>query len=53
MKKQKELKNNLVSVRLNDMQLAELQKLSDSGVCERQTLSSALQYLINKHTIQK
>lgn len=47
----KDVKTNLVSVRITDAQLAELKKLSESGVCERETLASAFQYLLNQHII--
>ncbi|MEI9855135.1 hypothetical protein [Enterobacter mori] len=49
--KKKDVKNNCVTVRLTDDQLAELKKLSESGICERETLASAFQYLLNKHII--
>ncbi len=47
----KDVKTNLISVRITDAQLAELKKLSESGVCERETLASAFQYLLNQHII--
>ncbi len=49
----KDVKTNLVSVRVTDAQLAELKKLSESGVCDRETLASAFQYLLNQHIILK
>lgn len=53
MKKQKDIKSNLVSVRVDDKQLTMLQEIANSGKCQRQTLSSALQFLINSYTIKK
>jgi len=47
----KDVKTNLVSVRITDAQLAELKKLSESDVSERETLASAFQYLLNQHII--
>ncbi|ELY6080371.1 hypothetical protein ACWM1L_07455 [Klebsiella grimontii] len=49
----KDVKTNLVSVRITDSQLEELKKLSESGVCDRETLASAFQYLLNQHIILK
>lgn len=49
----KDVKTNLVSVRVTDAQLAELKKISESGVCNRETLASAFQHLLNQHIILK
>ncbi|EPL8238231.1 hypothetical protein OY497_004510, partial [Enterobacter hormaechei subsp. xiangfangensis] len=49
----KDVKTNLVSVRITDSQLEELKKLSESGVCDRKTLASAFQYLLNQHITLK
>ncbi|MER3823291.1 hypothetical protein J8813_14180 [Klebsiella pneumoniae] len=49
----KDVKTNLVSVRVTDVQLAELKNLSESGVCDRETLASAFQYLLNQYIILK
>ncbi|WP_368529425.1 hypothetical protein [Enterobacter cloacae] len=49
----KDVKTNLVSVRVTDAQLAELKKLCESGVCDRETLASAFKYLLNQHMILK
>ena len=51
--KKKDVKTNCVTVRLTDAQLTALQELSKSGVCERETLASAFQYLLNQHIILK
>lgn len=49
----KDIKTNLVSVRITDAQLAELKKISESGICDRKTLASAFQYLLNQYIILK
>jgi hypothetical protein len=49
----KDIKTNLVSVRITDTQLAELKKISESGICDRETLASAFQYLLNQYIILK
>lgn len=49
----KDIKTNLVSVRITDAQLAELKKISESGICDRETLASAFQYLLNQYIILK
>ncbi|BBV86326.1 hypothetical protein STW0522ENT62_17720 [Enterobacter kobei] len=51
--KKKDVKTNCVTVRLTDAQLIALQELSKSGVCERVSLASAFQYLLNQHIILK
>jgi hypothetical protein len=51
--KKKDVKTNCVTVRLTERQLIALQELSKSGVCERETLASAFQYLLNQHIILK
>ncbi|WP_224254382.1 hypothetical protein [Klebsiella variicola] len=51
--KKKDVKTNCVTVRLTDAQLAELKKLSESGVCERETLASAFQHLLTQFIILK
>lgn len=53
MKSKNELKTNCVTVRLTDAQVIALQELSKSGVCERETLASAFQYLLNQFIILK
>ncbi|WGA06308.1 hypothetical protein NFK84_08295 [Enterobacter ludwigii] len=53
MKNKKDVKNNCVTMRLTDTQLNALQELSKSGVCDRETLASAFQYLLNQHIILK
>lgn len=51
--KKKDVKTNCVTVRLTDAQLAELKKLSESGVCDRETLASGFQFLLNQFIILK
>lgn len=51
--KKMDVKTNCVTVRLTDAQLTALQELSKSRVCERETLASAFQYLLNQHIILK
>ncbi|EPG9044464.1 hypothetical protein PGN83_06260 [Klebsiella aerogenes] len=53
MKNKTDIKNNCVTVRLSDAQLIALQELSKSQVCERETLASAFQYLLNQFIILK
>ena len=53
MKNKKDVKTNCVTVRLTDAQLAELKKLSESGICERETLASAFQHLLTQFIIFK
>ncbi|MER5086941.1 hypothetical protein [Enterobacter vonholyi] len=53
MKNKKDVKTNCVTVRLTDAQLAELKKLSESGVCDRETLASGFQFLLNQFIILK
>ncbi|EPY7019154.1 hypothetical protein [Klebsiella pneumoniae] len=47
MKNKNDVKTNCVTVRLTNAQVIALQELSKSGVCERETLASAFQYLLN------
>lgn len=53
MKNKKDVKTNCVTVRLTDAQLTALQELSKSGVCDRETLASGFQYLLNQFIILK
>lgn len=51
--KKMDVKTNCVTVQLTDAQLTALQELSKSRVCERETLASVFQYLLNQHIILK
>lgn len=51
--KKKDVKTNCVTVRLTDSQVIALKELSKSGVCDRETLASAFQYLLNQYIILK
>ena len=51
MKTKKDVKNNWVTVRLTDARLNALQELSKSGVCQRETLAIAFQYLLTQYII--
>ncbi|MEY8177764.1 hypothetical protein [Enterobacter hormaechei] len=53
MKNKNDVKTNCVTVRLTNAQVIALQELSKSGVCERETLASVFQYLLNQHIILK
>jgi len=53
MKNKKDVKTNCVTVRLTDAQVIALQELSKSGVCERETMASGFQYLLNQFIIFK
>lgn len=53
MKNKNDVKTNCVTVRLTDAQFIALQELSKSRVCERETLASAFQYLLNQFIILK
>ncbi|EOV8971956.1 hypothetical protein ACN6UN_001856 [Cronobacter turicensis] len=53
MKNKNDVKNNCVTVRLTDAHVIALKELSKSGVCYRETLASAFQYLLNQFIILK
>lgn len=49
----RELKDQIITVRLTKSQVDELQKLAESGKCFRKTLSSALSFLVKQHIEKK